>query len=320
MAHKETNNMEIKQKACEALRKAALNEEAKAFLLNNPVLFNVLLKAARRYIGGETLEQALATKKKLNTQGFATSLEFMGENVTTVNEAKEATQEFLKIIQALKAENQPDRVTLDLSHLGLFLDHKLGMENFRLLAKASENSLVDLFISAEGLDRTEDVLNAYFIFSKEFPHVNITLQAYLHRTKEDLKRVLNNSQGKVRIAKGAYDGPKDQFLSRSLDLNKRYIEIIVTLFNAGRFCSIATHDSQILGEISSILKQGNINSTDYEFEMLYGICSDQLHDLKNQGHPCRQFIVYGKEWYLYLCNRISENPDNIFQALVDIIT
>ena len=119
MTNKETNIIKIRQQASEALRKAAISEEAKAYLLSNPVLFNLLLKAARRYIGGETLEEALATRKALRGQGFATSLEFMGESVTTAAEAKEATQEFLRIIKTLKTENQPDRVSLDLSHLGL---------------------------------------------------------------------------------------------------------------------------------------------------------------------------------------------------------
>jgi proline dehydrogenase len=320
MSNQETNIVDIRQKASEALRKAALNEEAKGYILSNPVLFNMLLKAAQRYIGGENLAQALATRKKLKAHGFATSLEFMGESVTTFTEAKEATQEFLQIINTLKAENQPDRVSLDLSHLGLFLDYELGLENFRLLAKATENSLVDLFISAEGLDRTDAILDTYLMFSKEFPNINITLQAYLHRTEHDLSRVLQNSPGKIRIVKGAYDGPKEQFLPRSVELNNRYLEMVETIFNAGRFCSIATHDTQILNQILTILDQRRMNQIGYEFEMLYGIGTDQLNDLKKQGHPCRQYIVYGKEWYLYLCNRIAENPENVFRALVDIMT
>src|ERR1700730_12595972 len=149
MSNQETDITKIKQQASEALRKAAINEEAKAYLLSNPLLFNLLLKAARRYIGGETLEQALATRKELRAQGFQTSLEFMGENVTTQAEAQEATHEFLNVIKALQVENKPDRVSLDLSHLGLVLDHKLGIDNFRALAKASENTSIELFISAE---------------------------------------------------------------------------------------------------------------------------------------------------------------------------
>lgn len=319
MSSNKTDITKIRQQASEALRKAAINEEAKAYLLRNPVLFNVLLKAARRYIGGETLEQALATRKELREQGLQTSLEFMGENVTTVAEAKEATHEFLKIIQTLKIENKTDRISLDLSHLGLVLDYEMGMNHFRSLAKASENTSIELFISAEGLERTDEVLDAYFHFSREFSHVHITLQAYLHRTPKDLERVLKESRGKVRLVKGAFEGPKELFLPRGSALNDRYIKMINTLFKAKRYCSIATHDPQMIELVIPLLEEHHIPHAMYEFEMLYGIGTDQLNHLKNQGHPCRQYVVYGKEWYLYLCNRIAENPNNVFLMLVDMM-
>lgn len=146
-----------------------------------------------------------------------------------------------------------------------------------------------------------------------------TLQVYLHRTKKDLEQVLKISRGKIRIVKGAYDGPKEQLLLRGPELNDRYVEMVETIFNAERFCSIATHDAQLLDRIVAILKQRHINKSNYEFEMLYGIGTDKLNNLKRQGHPCRQYIVYGKEWYLYLCNRIAENPENVFRAIVDMI-
>jgi proline dehydrogenase len=316
MINKETD---LRKQASEALRKAAINEDAKAYLLSHPILFNVLLKAARRYIGGETLEEALVTRKTLHAQGFLTSLEFMGENVNTVAEAEQATHEFLRIIEALKHENKADRITLDLSHLGLVLDHELGVKNFRTLAKASENTSIELFISAEGLDRTDEVLDAYFEFSREFSHVNITLQAYLHRTPKDLERVLKESQGKVRMTKGAFEGPKELFLSRSPELNDRYIEMINLLFKAKRYCSIATHDPQIIERLLPMIEKSQLPSSMYEFEMLYGIGTAQLNALKNKGYACRRYVVYGKEWYLYLCNRIAENPENVFQAIVDIM-
>lgn len=310
----------VRQQTSEALRKAAINVEAKAYLLSNPLLFNLLLKSARRYIGGETLEQALATRKMLHAEGFRTSLEFMGENVATVDDAREATQEFLRVINALRAENKADRVSLDLSHLGLVLDHKVGMENFRALARACENTSIELFISGEGLDRTDEVLDAYYEFSREFSHVHITLQAYLHRTPKDLERVLKDSRGKVRLVKGAFDGPKELFVSRGPELNDRYIEMVNTLLDSKRYCSIATHDPQVIDRIIPVLEKRHIQPSLYEFEMLYGIGTSQLNSLKERGYPCRRYVVYGKEWYLYLCNRIAENPENVFQAIVDIIT
>jgi len=194
------------------------------------------------------------------------------------------------------------------------------MDNFRTLAKASENSTIELFISGEGLDCTDEILDAYLQFSHEFPHVHITLQAYLHRTKNDLEKVLKESYGKVRMVKGAFDGPKELYLPRGPELNDRYIEMVNTLFEAKRYCSIATHDAKMIERIVPILKQRHIDPSLYEFEMLYGIGENLLQELKNQGYPCRRYVVYGKEWYLYLCNRIAENPDNLFRALVDIIS
>lgn len=312
-------NENIKELAGQALRKAALNEEAKEYLLGHPILFNLLLKAARRYIGGETLTETLETRKVLQSQGLMTSLEFMGENVTNVIEANEATEEFLRIIESVKNSQGQDRVSLDLSHLGIFLNNTLGIDNFKKLAKVAQECNVDLFISAEGLDKTDQILDAYLQFSKEFPNVHITVQAYLHRSKKDIEQILKNSQGKIRLVKGAYAGPKELFLPRGRELNQRYMDLLRMILDADRYCSIATHDSAMIQGIVSLLKLLKVPVTQYEFEMLYGIESELLDNLKKQGHPCRQYIVYGKEWYLYLCNRISEYPDNLFRALIDIM-
>ena len=313
------SNGNIKELAGQALKKTALNQEAKEYLLHNPVLFNLLLKAARRYIGGETLEETLKTRKTLQSQGLMTSLEFMGENVTNVTEANEATEEFLKIIESVKNSQRQERVSLDLSHLGIFLNESLGMQNFRKLAKAAQEGDIDLFISAEGLDKTDEILEAFIQFSKEFANVHITVQAYLHRSKKDIEQILKNSRGKIRLVKGAYAGPKELFLQRGRELNDRYVELLQMVLDSGRYSSIATHDSAIIERIVALLRSLQVPATQYEFEMLFGIESELLGDLKKQGHPCRQYIVYGKEWYLYLCNRISEYSDNLFRALIDVM-
>lgn len=313
------SNGNIKELAGQALKKAALSEEAKEYLLHNPILFNLLLKAARRYIGGQTLEETLKTRKALQSQGLMTSLEFMGENVTNVTEANEATEEFLRIIESVKNSQRQERVSLDLSHLGIFLNEALGMKNFRKLAKAAQEGDVDLFISAEGLDTTDKILEAFFQFSKEFTNVHITVQAYLHRSKKDIEQILKNSRSKIRLVKGAYTGPKELFLQRGSELNDRYVELLQMVLDAGRYCSIATHDPAMIERIVPLLKSLQVPAMQYEFEMLFGIGSELLNNLKKQHHPCRQYIVYGKEWYLYLCNRISEYPDNLFRALIDIM-
>ena len=212
------------------------------------------------------------------------------------------------------------RISLDLSHLGIWLNEDLAIKNFRKLAEVAQEGKVDLFISAEGLDTTDKILETYTQFSKEFDNVHITVQVYLHRSKKDIEHILKNSRGSIRLVKGAYEGPKELFLQRGHELNDRYVELLQIVLDAGRYCSIATHDPAMIERIVALLKLWKVPPTQYEFEMLFGIESELLIHLKKQGHRCRQYIVYGKEWYLYLCNRISENPDNLFRALVDIMT
>lgn len=313
--------IQAREKICfsEALKKAALNQDAKHYLLNNPTLFKMLLKGARRYIGGETLDEALETREKIQREGLLTSLEFMGENVKTLKEASEATHEFLKIINHLKKDNKPTRVSFDLSHLGLFLDENVGLNNLKQLAESTKGSLIDLFISAEGLNQTDAILKAYFDATKKYSNIGITIQAYLHRSLKDLDQVLQQSEGKIRLVKGAYSGNPSEFLPRGIELNKRYLEMVEKIFKEKRYCSIATHDEEVINHVLPLIHKNQIDPLKYEFEMLFGIGTDTLDVLKKNGHPCRKYIVYGKEWYLYFCNRLAENPDNIYSVIRDII-
>lgn len=310
---------DLQIKASEALKLAALNESAKAFLLKNPQLFAVLLKAAKRYIGGENLQEAIQTAKKFNSVGLPTSLEFMGESVSSIEEANEVTQEFLTIIEAIKKENLTSIVSLDLSHIGLAVDKVLALENFKLIAETAKKSEIEVIISAEGIERTDEIINTFCKTSPDFPNVGLTLQAYLHRTPQDLERVLKETHGKIRIVKGAFATPVGHSIERGDQLDDVYINIVETLLVNNRKCSIATHDDKIQARVKTLLDRHQTLKANYEFEMLLGIREDLLSNIMKEGHPCRQYIVYGKEWYLYMCNRIAENPDNIFQAIIDIV-
>jgi proline dehydrogenase len=310
---------DLKIKASKALKTAALNESAKHYLLQNKILFDLLLKGAKRYIGGETLEETIVTVKKLNANKFPTSIEFMGESVGSISEAKEVTEEFLKIIDAIKREKLDSIVSLDLSHIGLALDTKLAFDNLKLLADAAIDSNIEIVISAEGIERTNKIIDTFCEISPNYPNIGITLQAYLHRTPTDLERILKSTQGKIRMVKGAFAVPEEYALSRGEKLDEKYIQLVEKLLLEKRKCSIATHHNKIQDSIKELIHKHDIPNTNYEFEMLYGIREDLLKELQNEKYPCRQYIVYGKEWYLYLCNRIAENPDNLFQFIIDIM-
>ena len=310
---------DLRIKVSEALKIAALNESAKNYLLNNSQLFGLLLKAAKRYIGGEDLQEASQTVKRLNAIGLPTSLEFMGESTSSISEANNVTQEFLAIIKTIKDENLTSIVSLDLSHIGLAIDKQLAFENLKLLAEAAKAINKEVIISAEGIESTDEIIETFCKISPDYSNVGLTLQAYLYRTPNDLERCLKETQGKIRIVKGAFATPEQYSIRRGDQLDDLYIKYVETLLLNQRTCSIATHHDKIQNKVKELLIRHEIPKSNYEFEMLLGIREDLLTNLQLEGYPCRQYIVYGKEWYLYLCNRIAENPENLFQAIIDIM-
>jgi proline dehydrogenase len=301
-----------------ALKKAALNEEAKAYLLANPVLFALFKKAARRYIAGDTLHEVAPIAASLNQQNFRCSLEFMGESTRSEQEAKEATGEFLCICQAISERKLNATVSLDLSHIGLALSNDLCYANLSALCQAAAAANTEVIISAEGTERTDAVLAMYQKISKTHSNVGVTVQAYLHRTPDDLKQLLT-LPGRIRMVKGAFETPPGLSLPRGKQLDEVYLSYVEQLLATSHRCSIATHDASIQQAVKQQIVKHQPAAGSYEFESLYGIQTVQLTALKDEGYPTKMYLVYGSEWYLYVCNRIAEHPINIFQALSDIV-
>ncbi|OJJ16314.1 proline dehydrogenase [marine bacterium AO1-C] len=302
-----------------ALKKAAVNEEAKQYILNNEALFKTLKKAADRYIGGETLEETIPKVKLHNAKGFKCSVEFMGENTVTEKEANEATNEFINIVKQTNKHQLYSTVSLDLSHIGLAVSRELGLYNLKRICEEAQQGNIEVIISAEGVEATDAVIDTYKSCVKVYDNVGITLQAYLYRTEDDFKDLVTE-KGRIRIVKGAFDTPQELAMPRGKDLDNAYLNYIDQLLAINHKCSIATHHDFIQKEAEKLIQHHQADKRVYEFESLFGIQNEQLELLKDKGHPAKVYFVYGKEWYLYLCNRIAEYPLNLFRALNDILS
>ncbi|WP_207534527.1 proline dehydrogenase family protein [Desertivirga arenae] len=301
-----------------ALKKAALNDDAKHLVLNNPALYQVLKKAADRYIGGETIEQTLVKAVHYNREGYKCSIEFMGENISTEFEAGLATKEFIKAIRHIQEQRLNSTISLDLSHIGLSLSEELCRANLEAICQAAEEANIEVTISAEDTYKTDKVLITYIDTAKIFKNLSITLQVYLHRTKDDLHEIMKTS-GRIRLVKGAFETPPELALPRGSKLNQRYLDFLDQLLQREHLCSIATHDPYVQNEAKALIKAHGSKKEYYEFESLHGIQTERLRRLKDEGHPAKLYFVYGTQWYLYLCNRLAEYPQNVFTALLDII-
>ncbi|MCV9930272.1 proline dehydrogenase family protein [Flavobacterium sp. LS1R49] len=302
-----------------ALRKAAMNDKAKEYILSNEVLFKTIKKAADRFIGGETLEETILKVKEQNKEGFKCSMEFMGENTQTEKEANDAASEFIRIAQSIKNQNLNSTISLDLSHIGLSISHDLCFNNLATICQEAEKQNIEVTISAENVEITDAIIGIYKKASQTYENTSITLQAYLHRTNDDFKELIQE-KGRIRMVKGAFDTPKHLSIARGSELNERYLYFVDQLLSKNHRCAIATHHSLIQQETIALIQKYKTSNDIYEFESLYGIQNDQLRILKEQGYATKLYFVYGKEWYLYLCNRIAEYPLNLFQALNDIVS
>jgi proline dehydrogenase len=307
---------ELLKLASEALKKAALNEASKDYILNNPTLFQLLKKAANRYIGGETLEETIPSIQRINQSGYRVTTDFMGESIRNEKDAREATTEFLAFAKAIQVHKLNSSISLDLSHIGMLVSQELALENLDLICTAAAQSNQEVIISMEGTDRTDAILGIYKDTIKRHSNLGITIQAYLYRTKDDFKEILQ-LPGSIRLVKGAYDTPSGLSLPRGKELDEVYMSYAAQLLEKDHPCAIASHDEKIHQETVKLIQL--YEPKNYVLERLLGICNEELESYKEAGHPCRIYVVYGKEWYLYLCNRWAEYPLNLFRGLADIV-
>ncbi|MEU7828198.1 MULTISPECIES: proline dehydrogenase family protein [unclassified Nonomuraea] len=306
--------MIVMEQAAQTMRALALDEDLKDRVAADPALRELAWRVAERYVGGQTVGEALARAALLNAEGSAVTLDYMGESCRDADLATAETEVFLDLSRQAAARGVNCSVSLDLSHIGSVVDRELGLANATRLAEATAAAGQEMMISMEGTDRTDLILWTHERLCGRFDHVGVTIQARLHRTDEDLPRLLTRP-GRIRLVKGAYLEPESIAHHRdSRELPAVYLAYATRLLDSGHLCSIATHDLDLLDELQPHMRQ---DSGAYEVEMLLGLGIDQLRTMRDRGHPVREYVVFGTQWWLYVCNRIAENPARLFQALVD---
>jgi proline dehydrogenase len=309
--------LDVVAQGANALRALALNEAAKQKVADDPSLLQIARRISDRFIGGENDAEALVTLKRIEGNGHQSTVDYMGESCRDPQLADSETDCFLRLIDQLDQQKLNSSISLDLSHIGSAISFEQGLSNAVRIANRCKQSNREMIISMEGHDRVDITLDIYQKLSEQFSNVGITIQARLHRTKTDLPPLLA-LPGKIRLVKGAYlAGETIAFARDSDQLQRAYREYAFALINSGHLCSIATHDAAIIRDLSQHLQQLPSPADQVEFEMLLGLGGTQLDQLKQSGYKTREYVVYGKEWFLYVCNRIAEEPVRVYQALVD---
>lgn len=299
----------------QTLRSAARNEQFKHQMQQSNELYPLLLKAAKRYVTGEERPEAITSAKQLISKSYNISLEFIGENTKDIEECQKAKNEFLYLIKEMGSLAMKQTVSLDLSHIGLSVNPELAYSHLLELAHKANFYGIMLMVSMEESTKTNDIIDIYKKASTIYPNVGITIQAHLYRTDMDIKELMQYP-GKIRLVKGAFQESTDIAMKRSKELNERYLNFVEQLIEENHPVSIATHDELLIQEME---ERQYFEHPCVEIEMLYGIRPDLLSSLKNKGYNCKVYLLYGKDWHLYLCHRLAEYPKNLYLAVTDII-
>lgn len=303
--------------AADTLRAWALDEDLKRRVMSTPALAGLAVAVASRYSAGESVDDAIAAAQAGFARGHLASIDYAGESVRDASLARRETDVFLTLAAAIGRAGIPSTVSFDLSHIGSVVDRELGFRHARELAEATAPLGTAMMISAEGSDRTDPVLDLYEALVTEYPHVGITLQSRLHRTPRDLERVLA-LPGTVRLVKGSFlETDSVAWRRDSPELTEAYLALARRLVAAGHPVSLATHDEALVNAL--IDAHGDaLRESWAEFEMLMGLGTDLLDRLHGEGYRTREYVIFGGEWWLYVLNRIAEQPERVLTALADI--
>ncbi len=307
-------NDDTRWRAAENLRRWALDEDLKARVMASPILAPLASAVARRYTAGATIEEALDAARRSQAAGHLVSVEYTGESVRDADLADAETEVFVRLATAMRDAGVTGTVSGDLSHIGLMQSRDRAVANASRIATAVEPLGTAFMISAEGSDRTDAVLDVHEALAADHPTVGITLQARLHRTPDDLERVLA-LPGRIRLVKGAFLEDESVALRRDDPaLAERYVELARRIAEAGHPLAVATHDEALLRRVLDDVALPE----ETEVEMLMGLGTDLLAALRAEGVTTREYSIFGGEWWLYVLNRIAEDPDRLVAAVADL--
>ena len=269
----------------------------------------------RRFICGETLDEALPAIERLHAQGLRTTVDVLGESVTVAEDARAAAGRYLGALDALAARDLDRNVSLKPSQMGLAIDRALARENIgRIVARAVETGAF-VRIDMEDHTTTDATLALWREVRPEGwadggADVGVVIQSALRRSADDVEAIIAEG-GRVRLCKGAYKEPAGVAYGDKADVDEAYERLMLRLLRAGRYPAIATHDVRLIRRAIEVATAEGIARDAFEFQMLYGVRRDLQEQLVGAGWTVRTYVPFGAQWYPYFMRRLAERPANV---------
>jgi proline dehydrogenase len=291
----------------------ATNKLAENIARKNPLSKRMI----RRFVSGETVEEAADAVLLLNRQGYATSIDLLGESVTSADDVEKTVQTYLHLITIIRKKKLNTTISVKLTALGLDINTDLCRASMeRILRAAGSNLFVQ--IDMEGTPHTQRTLDLFYSLRKGFENVGAVIQAYLYRSESDIEDLIK-VKARVRLCKGAYRESAEHAFPKKSDVDTNYVTLAEHLITDGNYPGFATHDPQIITAIKNYAEEHKIHKDRFEFQMLYGVRRDLQAQLIQEGYNLTIYTPFGEHWYPYFMRRLAERPANVWFVLKSLI-
>jgi proline dehydrogenase len=275
-------------------------------------------RVARRFVAGETLDDAIDAARTLNAAGRSASLDLLGENVSDEAGARSAADGYLAMFDRIAREKLDANVSLKLTQLGLDLSETLCQELVEKIVAHATSLGNFVRIDMEGSAYTQRTVELTKRVRAKYADVGTVMQAYLYRAEKDVQDLLSVGC-RMRLCKGAYKEPPEIAFPQKADVDANYVKLMKLLLPSGIYHGIATHDPAMIQATKDFVREKNIGRDQFEFQMLYGIRTDLQQQLVREGYRLRIYIPFGTDWFPYFMRRLAERPANLMFFLRNLL-
>jgi len=278
---------------------------------------------SKKYIAGETIEDAIRVCKELNAKGIKITIDLLGEFITKLEEAEQNKDAYLSIIERIQNEKIDGNYSLKPTMFGLLIDKEVCYRNIREIIQKAASYNTFVRVDMEDSQCTDLEIDLFRRLKKEFPAtLGLVVQAYLRRTLKDVENLLDIHDSEhplnFRLCKGIYVEPEAIAYKKYLEINDHFLEDLEFMFKNGIYPGIATHDKPLVEGAYALIEKYKIPKSKYEFQMLYGVTPELRKSIVEKGHAMRVYVPFGKQWFGYSTRRLKENPkmaSHIIKAL-----
>ncbi|WP_066062369.1 proline dehydrogenase family protein [Neobacillus soli] len=267
-----------------------------------------LKMGAQTVVAGTNIPEVIKSIKELNAQGISCTVDNLGEFVFKKEEAAEAKEQILKVIEAIHEHKVDAHISLKPTQLGLDIEYDFCLSNLREIVDTANKYGIFVNFDMEDYSHLQATFELLDELSLEYENVGTVIQSYFHQAQEYLEKYKNF---RIRIVKGAYKESEDIAYLDKKDIDANFIKITEWHLLNGKFTSIATHDHRIISHMKEFVKKHDIPNDKFEFQMLYGFRKELQLQLASEGFNFCTYVPFGNDWYGYFMRRLAERPQNL---------